>query len=286
MNAFMVRYWKGRAHDLGQMSLGQLARTFFTYPSIVIYLVLAAISFGVLVATFRSLLPVLASAAAAWLLWPLVWYVLHRFVLHGKFLLRIPLAARLWKRIHFDHHQDPFDLRVLFGAVHTTLPPIALASIPAGALIGGVPGAAAAFCVALLTTCLNEFVHCVQHLNVEFKWAVLRRLRQYHLAHHFHSEKGNYGIADMMWDHLLGTFYRNAAETPRSATVYNLGYTAEVAAKYPAVLNASGGQRFDDGPRRFARTNAMALRKPDNDPGHANDSGHDVDLGGDSGRAA
>ncbi len=285
MNAFMLRYWNGRAHDLGKMSLGQLARTFFTYPAIVSYLLLSVISFGVLAVTFRAIVPVLAAAAAGWLLWPLVWYVLHRFVLHGRFLFKIPFTARLWKRIHFDHHQDPFDLRVLFGAVHTTLPPIALASIPAGYLIGAVPGAAAAFCVALLTTCLNEFVHCVQHLNVDFKWGLLRRLRQLHLAHHFHSEKGNFGIADMMWDHVLGTFYASAADIPRSPTVYNLGYTAEAAAKYPAVLLASLGQRFDDGPRRFARTNPVAP-KADNDAGHANDSGNANDRGGDSGRAA
>lgn len=277
MNKFMLRYWNGRAHDLGQMSMGQLAATFFTYPAIVTYLVLAAVSFGVTIATFKALLPVLAAAAAGWLVWPLVWYGLHRFVLHGRFLFKIPFTARFWKRVHFDHHQDPFDLRVLFGAVHTTLPPIAIASLPVGYWIGGVPAAAAAFGVALLATCANEFVHCVQHLNVDPKWGFLRELRRLHLAHHFHSEQGNFGIADMFWDRVFGTYFTSGAQWPKSPTVYNLGYTAEAAAKYPFVLKASGGERYDDGPRRFARTHPAAATSGNDDARIA---------GGDSGRAA
>ena len=39
--------------------------------------------------------------------YPLVWYLLHRFVLHGSFLYRSRWTAALWKRIHFDHHRDP-----------------------------------------------------------------------------------------------------------------------------------------------------------------------------------
>ena len=35
----------------------------------------------------------------------------------------------------------------------------------------------------------------------------------------------------------------------RSATVFNLGYTAEMAEKYPWVQELSGGVRRDGGPR-------------------------------------
>jgi hypothetical protein len=38
---------------------------------------------------------------------------------------------------------------------------------------------------------------------------------------------------------------------PRSPTVFNLGYTAEDARKYPWVDRLSGGTRGDGHPRRF-----------------------------------
>jgi hypothetical protein len=46
------------------------------------------------------------------------------------------LLASTWKRIHYDHHQDPNHLEVLFGALHTTLPTIAVATLPIGWAIG------------------------------------------------------------------------------------------------------------------------------------------------------
>ena len=39
--------------------------------------------------------------------YPLVWYLLHRYVLHGSFLYKMLWSAALWKRIHFDYHRDP-----------------------------------------------------------------------------------------------------------------------------------------------------------------------------------
>ena len=95
-----------------------------------------------------------AAAAAAVLGYPLVWYLLHRYVLHGRLLYRFPQTAALWKRIHFDHHQDPNDLGVLFGALYTTLPTIFIVTAPIGWLIGGASAAAAAFSAAA-TNCLR-----------------------------------------------------------------------------------------------------------------------------------
>jgi hypothetical protein len=43
-------------------------------------------------------------------------FCLHRFALHSKALYRRPWTAGLWCRIHYDHHTNPNDLSVLFGA--------------------------------------------------------------------------------------------------------------------------------------------------------------------------
>ncbi|MGF1462854.1 MAG: sterol desaturase family protein [Maricaulaceae bacterium] len=271
MKVLMLRYWSGRAHDLGRMSLGRLTRTFFSYPAIATYMAIAAGCLGYVAWRPGSVWALAAAAIAASLVYPLAWYLLHRFVLHGRWLYKIPQMAALWKRIHFDHHQDPLDLRVLFGGLHTTLPTIVLITAPIGWAIGGPSGAAMATAVALLTTCFYEFVHCVQHLNHLRDWAWLREMKRLHQAHHYHSEQGNFGITDFFWDRVFGTYYNSAKDEPRSPTVFNLGYTAEEAKRYPWVLELSGGERRDDGPRAASRQGVNARTPADTGAGPSAD---------------
>lgn len=247
----MAGFWKNRTHNLARMSLGDLVVAFFTYPAVLAYLALAAVSFYFVVIWYQALLPLVAASVLTALVYPLVWYVLHRWVLHSQVLYRSPLTAKVWKRIHFDHHQDPHNLVVLFGALHTTLPTIAIVTVPIGYLVGGWAGSAMAFCAGLLTTCFYEFSHCVQHLNTTPKSAFMKNIKQLHLAHHFHNEQGNFGITNFVWDRLFGTFYAKAKLVPKSATVFNIGYTEEMAAKYPWVNELSNFTRGDGNPRRF-----------------------------------
>lgn len=230
---------KGRTHDLGKMTLPDLVKAYFLYPAVITYLALSAISIAVIGYTAQSIWPLIVAAGLSALVYPLVWYCLHRFVLHSRFLYKSPLTASTWKRIHYDHHQDPNDLRVLFGALYTTLPTIAGVTLPLGWLIGGLPGAAAAFASGLLTTCFYEYCHCVQHLKYLPKSRFLRQIKQLHMAHHFHNEHGNYGITNFVWDRLFGTLYKAPKDVARSPTVFNLGYDADQAERYPWVAKIS-----------------------------------------------
>ena len=247
----MAGFWKNRTHNLARMTLGDLVVAFFTYPAALAYLALAAVSFYFVVQWYQSLLPLVAASVLTAIVYPLVWYVLHRWVLHGQYLYRSQLTAKVWKRIHFDHHQDPHNLVVLFGALYTTLPTIAIVTLPIGYLVGGLAGAAMALCAGLLTTLFYEFSHCVQHLNTTPKSAFMKRIKQLHLAHHFHNEQGNFGITNFVCDRLFGTFYAKAKLVPKSATVFNIGYTEDMAAKYPWVNELSDFTRGDGNPRRF-----------------------------------
>ena len=157
-------------------------------------------------------------------------------------------TSALWKRIHFDHHQDPHDLLILFGAVYTTLPSIALAMLPVGYWIAGWPGASAAMGVGSLVYCFYEFCHCFEHLSYKPKYKILQRMKQLHLGHHFHSEQGNYGITNFLWDYVFQTYYHNKKRPPKSPTVFNLGYDEEMAKEYPWVAELSGGVS-NDSPR-------------------------------------
>jgi sterol desaturase/sphingolipid hydroxylase (fatty acid hydroxylase superfamily) len=236
------------------MTLRDLWIAYFQYPAIIGYLLLTGLCGAVFVAAPASLLETLAAVGVVVLAYPLVWYCLHRWVLHSRWMFKVPFLASTWKRIHYDHHQDPNHLEVLFGALHTTLPTIALVTLPLGYAIGGIGGAAAAFATGLLTTCVYEFVHCIQHLAYKPKSRLLAEMKKRHMAHHFHDERGNFGITSYLWDKALGTFYDRPERPAKSPTVFNLGYTEEVAQRYPWVKKLSGGVVATGHPRERRRS--------------------------------
>lgn len=233
-------FWR-RSHHLDKMTLRELVVAYFQYPAIIAYLVLAAVSVGLWFRYPAPLVETVAAIGAAVLVYPLAWYVIHRWILHSRWMFKVPMLAATWKRIHYDHHQDPNHLEVLFGALRTTLPTIALATAPVGWLVGGTGGALAAFSAGLLTTAFYEFCHCIQHLAYKPRSKYLAAMKARHMAHHFHDETGNFGITTFLWDHVFGTFYERGDRAEKSPTVFNLGYTPEIAARYPQVATLSGG---------------------------------------------
>lgn len=248
---FASKLWKGRKHYLDKMTLGELVRAYFAYPAIQVYIVLTLLAACGALYLMESPWPVLAAVAAVPIVYAPVWFLLHRYVLHGSWLYKSPKTAALWKRIHFDHHSDPNDLGVLFGALPTTLPTILLITGPVGGLIGGPAGALAAFAAGLVTTCFYEFCHCIQHLAYTPKLAFLKRIKKLHLAHHFRNENGNYGITNFFWDRLFGTYYPQPDKVAKSPTVFNLGYTGWETEQFPWVARLSGfeaGEREESEP--------------------------------------
>ncbi|MBY0423800.1 MAG: sterol desaturase family protein [Parvularculaceae bacterium] len=227
--------WKNEEYLLNRMTFGDLIRAYVTYPGIQVYAALIIVT--IVAGTILTSSPLRFGAAllVGGLFFPIAWYIAHRWVLHGAWMYKFPIFASLWKRVHYDHHRFPNDLSVLFGGLHTTLPSILLLSGPLGFLIDGWAGACGAIAGTLVMTCYTEFLHAGQHLAFEPKSAFWRTIKKRHLAHHFHNESGNFGIAEFFWDRVFGTFYAEAADRPRSATARNLGYDAEMAAKYPWV---------------------------------------------------
>ena len=244
----MYRRWRldGHRFDLGRMDLRALIRAYLTHPAVHLYLVLAVAAAAIAVRESVSIWPPVRAALATAAAYPLAWYAIHRFVLHSSVLYRWKPTAALWKRIHFDHHQDPYRMDVLFGSPATTLPTIGAIVVPLGWLIGpGPEGAAGAVCAGLLITCAYEFCHCIQHLNFKPRSRLLRRMKELHLAHHFHDEIGNYGITSFVVDRLFGTYYPSAKSRRRSPHVFNLGYDVPMSRRFPWVADLSGGPPRD-----------------------------------------
>lgn len=232
-------FWTSKKYHLEDMTFRELVAAYVQYPAIQIYFLIAVAGFAILFAqswwTYIHAAIVLIVA----IIYPLIWYLLHRYVLHSKYLYKSPGFAKMWKRIHFDHHRDPHDLRVLFGALHTTLPTVALFTLPIGWAIDGIPGAIIALAAGVLVTMFYEFCHCIQHLHYTPNIRFFKTIKRYHLLHHFRNEHGNYGITNYFWDKLLGTFYDKDDKWQKSPTVFNLGYDEHEAEKYPWVASLS-----------------------------------------------
>jgi sterol desaturase/sphingolipid hydroxylase (fatty acid hydroxylase superfamily) len=238
-------------YRLDRIGLRELTAGYFGHSAVITYLVLLPPS---VVAAFvlgdvswsERLASIGFAALLTVLLYPLAWYLLHRYVLHGTYLYKSPRTAALWKRIHFDHHQDPNDLDVLFGAPLSTLPTIAILLLPLGYLVGGPIGVAGAFATSLIVTLFYEYCHCIQHLAYTPKSKFMRRIKRLHLLHHFHNESGNLGITNYLWDRIFGTFYAGAGEVPRSPDVSDLGYKGEERERYPWVAQLTEGLATDE----------------------------------------
>ncbi|NHN89030.1 sterol desaturase family protein [Acetobacter conturbans] len=235
----------GRSFDLGKMNLRQLWIAYLTYPTILLYFLLIVVSVILSVYLFAGWGATATAIVAVALVYPVVWYSLHRWILHGQWLYKSKWTASLWKRIHFDHHQDPHLLDVLFGAPATTLPTIGAVTIPVGWLIGGWGTAATAFGAGVTITCIYEFFHCIQHLNYKPRARWIQRMKAWHVLHHFHDEDGNFGITSYLVDRAFGSFYGEARVRPRSPSVFNLGYTVEQAKRYPWVMKLTGSPPRD-----------------------------------------
>ena len=242
--SLFLRRGRVRTNDLGKMSLGDLVVAYATYPTVMLYAVLAgaqaagAVWLGAF-ATPAEALRTIGALMALLLIYPFFEYGLHRFVLHSRALYKNPLTADVWKRIHYDHHQDPNRLDVLFGSPSNTLLAIFAPSLPLGYAIGGWSAALAAGALAVTLFAFYEFCHCVQHLNFTPRSAWLRRIKKHHMAHHFHNETGNFGITLTFVDRLAGTYYEDRQTRPRSPNIYDLGYDEAEARRYPWVAARS-----------------------------------------------
>src|SRR6478609_2502273 len=121
---FKIGFWSDKEYHLDRMNLRQLTLAYFQYYAIVAYIVVALVSGGVVISEIiagrAALLGVLGAVVATVFIYPVVWYLLHRYILHSRWMWKSPLTAGTWKRIHYDHHSDPNNLKVLFGALYTT----------------------------------------------------------------------------------------------------------------------------------------------------------------------
>ncbi|MCG1029913.1 sterol desaturase family protein [Virgibacillus halodenitrificans] len=147
-------------------------------------------------------------------------YFIHRFLFHIRTPSH-PLFLKLIRRLHYDHHVDPTNLKLLFLPLWFSIPNFLLLtfitySITKDKYITG------AFATGLVGYFLYyEWKHYIAHKPIQPSTALGKKLKKVHLWHHYKNENYWFGVTHSSIDKTMGT-YRNHKEVEKSATAKNL----------------------------------------------------------------
>ena len=153
------------------------------------------------------------------LLFYLTEYSMHRFAFHAP-PLPWPFLRKLQHRLHYDHHVEPNRLDLLFLPLWFLAPNLAITTGLLALIFGLEPSASALFGI-MLAILHYEWVHYVAHIPYQPRTRFGRWIKQYHLRHHFISEKHWFGVSNPTLDTVFGTF-RAPGEVEKSSTTRKL----------------------------------------------------------------
>ncbi len=164
---------------------------FVVYPVVIVGL--AAV--GVVHTSWSDRAAWLGAAAAGFVLWTLLEYILHRAVLHNK---------TYFAPMHAQHHASPLE--------YLGTPPWVSVLVLTGSLLVPVWWFSG-FCVAdgLTVGVMTGYwwyglVHHIVHHHAHRPSSVFfSRLRAWHMRHHYSPKRGNFGVTTRLWDHVFGT---------------------------------------------------------------------------------
>src|SRR5271167_23008 len=149
----------------------------------------------------------------------LVEYAMHRFAFHAP-PLRWASLRKMQQRLHYDHRVEPSRLDLLFLPLWFLAPNLLLTAALV-ALVLGIQAVASVMLGVMLAILHYEWVHYVAHIPYQPRTRLGRWIKQYHLRHHFVSEKHWFGVSNPTLDGVFGTFHGpDAAE--KSATTRKL----------------------------------------------------------------
>ena len=146
-------------------------------------------------------------------------YSYHRFGFHAE-PSRFAFVRRLQHRLHYDHHAEPDRLDLLFLPVWFLIPNLGLTAL-GFALLFGWSVVASVMCGTTLAILHYEWVHYIAHIPYQPRTRFGRWIKQYHLRHHFISEKLWFGVSNPSMD-FVGRTWKTARDVKRSSTTRRL----------------------------------------------------------------
>lgn len=147
-------------------------------------------------------------------------YIVHRFLFHIK-TPENPFMLKIIKRLHYDHHVDPDNLKLLFLPLWFSIPGFLIYSCIVF-LITGSMIQTVGFATGLVAYFLfYEWKHYIAHRPIQPRTNRGKNIKRHHLLHHFKNENYWFGVTHTSIDKTLGTFKENK-EVEKSLTARNL----------------------------------------------------------------
>jgi sterol desaturase/sphingolipid hydroxylase (fatty acid hydroxylase superfamily) len=144
-------------------------------------------------------------------------YLTHRFLFHIK-APKNEFLLNLIKRLHYDHHTMPNDLKLLFLPIWYSAPNLT-ALVLLFYLISGSIVSTLAFSVGVLFMFfVYEWKHYVAHRPIKPKTRFGKWVKRTHILHHYKNENYWYGVSTPFVDAIFGTL-KDEKEVETSQTV-------------------------------------------------------------------
>ncbi|EGQ20303.1 fatty acid hydroxylase FAH1P [Sporosarcina newyorkensis 2681] len=195
------------------------AKEFFSFPDIIIMLILFVplVSYTLLHALYFGTWIAFILGMATYALSE---YVIHRFLFHMK-TPNNPFLLKAIRRLHFDHHFDPNDLKLLFLPIWFSLPGFSLFAVIFYSITSDFQLMIAYLAGIVIYFLYYEWKHYIAHRPIQPRTEIGKKLKKAHLWHHFKNEKYWYGVTHTSVDKAFGT-YKNQKLVEKSETAKNL----------------------------------------------------------------
>lgn len=194
-------------------------KEFITYPDIAIMLILFIPLMGytllnaLYIGTWIAFIIGMATYAMSE-------YVIHRFLFHMKTPTN-PFLLKWIKRLHFDHHADPNNLKLLFLPLWFSLPGFSIFALIFYLITGNFQLMIAYLAGIVVYFMYYEWKHYIAHRPVQPLTEIGRKIKKAHLWHHFKNENYWFGVTHTSVDKTFGT-YRDQKSVVKSETAKNL----------------------------------------------------------------
>ena len=153
------------------------------------------------------------------LLFYLVEYGMHRFAFHAP-PAPWTFVRKLQHRLHYDHHSEPNRLDLLFLPLWFLVPNLLVTAALVG-LVLRAPAVASVMLGVMIAILHYEWVHYIAHIPYVPRTRAGRWIKQYHLRHHYISEKQGFGVSNPSLDLVFGT-YPDPGSSQKSPTTRKL----------------------------------------------------------------
>ena len=138
--------------------------------------------------------------------WTFFEYALHRWFYHWR--PRHPALRRSVESFHVYHHRNGADRRVYNAGPLLALPVTFVLAAPVLALTSSLAATATVMMGTLVSYHVYEWCHYTFHVRT-YDGGWLGYMQRFHLLHHDHNWRANFGVTNPLWDRIFGTALRD-----------------------------------------------------------------------------